>query len=36
MPSTQYLDDFSRSLAAEVRLLLSEVGKLHEKKRALQ
>ncbi|KAJ3482018.1 hypothetical protein NLI96_g7278 [Meripilus lineatus] len=31
-----YLDDFSRSLAAEVRLLLAEVGKLHEKKRGLQ
>jgi len=31
-----YLDEFSRSLAAEVRMLLSEVGALREEKRALQ
>ncbi|KAI0943617.1 hypothetical protein AcW1_002739 [Taiwanofungus camphoratus] len=31
-----YLDDFSRSLATEVRVLLSEVGKLREEKRNLQ
>ncbi|EIM87350.1 uncharacterized protein STEHIDRAFT_55784, partial [Stereum hirsutum FP-91666 SS1] len=31
-----YLDEFSKSLAAEVRMLLGEVGKLREEKRALQ
>ncbi|KAI0037086.1 hypothetical protein K488DRAFT_81579 [Vararia minispora EC-137] len=31
-----YLDDFSRSLANEVRVLLQEVGDLREKKRAAQ
>jgi hypothetical protein len=30
-----YLDDFSKTLAAEVRMLLSEVGKLREDRRAL-
>ncbi|CAL1709933.1 unnamed protein product [Somion occarium] len=30
-----YLDDFSKSLASEVRLLIGEVGKLHERKRTL-
>lgn len=33
---SQYLDDFSKSLAAEVRLLIMEVGKLHERRRTLQ
>ncbi|KAK7678727.1 hypothetical protein QCA50_018309 [Cerrena zonata] len=32
----QYLDEFSKSLAAEVRLLIMEVGKLHERRRTLQ
>ncbi|KAG8904985.1 hypothetical protein FRB99_000899 [Tulasnella sp. 403] len=32
----QYLDDFSKALSSEVRLLLKEVGKLREEKRALQ
>ena len=32
----QYLDEFSRSLATEVRMLLSEVGKLREDKRNLE
>jgi hypothetical protein len=32
----QYLDEFSKSLANEVRLLLSEVGKLREEKRNVQ
>ena len=31
-----YLDQFSQSLAAEVRTLLQEVGDLREKKRAAQ
>ncbi|KAF9557793.1 hypothetical protein CPC08DRAFT_764341 [Agrocybe pediades] len=31
-----YLDDFSRALAAEVRMLLGEVGKIREERRALQ
>ncbi|KAL6309465.1 hypothetical protein BKA93DRAFT_723737 [Sparassis latifolia] len=31
-----YLDEFSKSLAAEVRMLLGEVGKLREEKRNLQ
>ncbi|KAF8336974.1 uncharacterized protein EI90DRAFT_2910894, partial [Cantharellus anzutake] len=31
-----YLDDFSKALSAEVRMLLKEVGKLREEKRALQ
>ncbi|OBZ76665.1 hypothetical protein A0H81_03304 [Grifola frondosa] len=31
-----YLDDFSRSLASEVRMLLGEVGKLREERRNLQ
>jgi hypothetical protein len=34
--SAQYLDEFSRSLANEVRVLLQEVGDLREKKRAAQ
>lgn len=32
----QYLDEFSRALATEVRMLLSEVGKLREERRTLQ
>ncbi|KAF9507041.1 hypothetical protein BS47DRAFT_1374002 [Hydnum rufescens UP504] len=31
-----YLDDFSKALSAEVRMLLKEVGKLREEKRTLQ
>ncbi|KIY67457.1 hypothetical protein CYLTODRAFT_353124 [Cylindrobasidium torrendii FP15055 ss-10] len=31
-----YLDDFSKSLASEVRILLGEVGKLREERRGLQ
>ncbi|KAF8916666.1 hypothetical protein CPB85DRAFT_268353 [Mucidula mucida] len=31
-----YLDEFSRALATEVRILLGEVGKLREEKRGLQ
>jgi hypothetical protein len=32
----QYLDEFSKALASEVRMLLGEVGKLREERRALQ
>ena len=32
----QYLDEFSKSLANEVRMLLNEVGKLREEKRNIQ
>ncbi|KAH7337672.1 hypothetical protein B0J17DRAFT_573525 [Rhizoctonia solani] len=32
----RYLDDFSKALSEEVRMLLKEVGKLREEKRALQ
>jgi len=35
-PPPKYLNDFSKALAAEVRMLLSEVGKLREERRALQ
>ncbi|PPQ65977.1 hypothetical protein CVT24_011194 [Panaeolus cyanescens] len=31
-----YLDEFSRALASEVRLLLGEVGRIREERRALQ
>ncbi|KAJ7326364.1 hypothetical protein DFH08DRAFT_926252 [Mycena albidolilacea] len=31
-----YLDEFSKALAQEVRMLLGEVGKLREERRALQ
>ncbi|KAF8180094.1 hypothetical protein BJ912DRAFT_855396, partial [Pholiota molesta] len=31
-----YLDEFSRALATEVRMLLGEVGKIREERRALQ
>lgn len=34
--SSQYLDEFSKALASEVRMLLGEVGKLREERRALQ
>lgn len=33
---TKYLDEFSKALASEVRMLLGEVGKLREERRALQ
>ncbi|KAJ7075109.1 hypothetical protein B0H15DRAFT_806418 [Mycena belliarum] len=33
---TGYLDEFSKALATEVRMLLGEVGKLREERRALQ
>ena len=32
----QYLDEFSKALASEVRMLLGEVGKLREERRSLQ
>ncbi|KAI6038622.1 hypothetical protein EDC04DRAFT_1927411 [Pisolithus marmoratus] len=32
----QYLDEFSRALAVEVRMLLSEVGKLREERRSIE
>lgn len=32
----KYMNDFSKALAAEVRILLQEVGKLRDEKRALQ
>ena len=32
----QYLDEFSKALATEVRILLGEVGKLREERRGLQ
>lgn len=32
----RYLDDFSRALATEVRMLLGEVGRIREERRALQ
>jgi ABC-type microcin C transport system permease subunit YejB len=35
-PFLQYLDEFSKALASEVRMLLGEVGKLREERRALQ
>ncbi|KAJ7793428.1 hypothetical protein B0H14DRAFT_2393538, partial [Mycena olivaceomarginata] len=31
-----YMDEFSKSIASEVRVLLGEVGKLREERRALQ
>ena len=33
---SQYLNEFSKALATEVRMLLGEVGKLREDRRALQ
>ncbi|KAJ7736469.1 hypothetical protein B0H16DRAFT_1664836 [Mycena metata] len=32
----KYINDFSRALAGEVKMLLAEVGKLRDEKRALQ
>ncbi|KAI0942825.1 hypothetical protein AcV7_002129 [Taiwanofungus camphoratus] len=32
----KYLNDFSKALASEVRILLNEVGKLRDERRALQ
>ena len=32
----QYLDEFSKALATEVRMLLGEVGKLREERRNIQ
>ena len=32
----QYLDEFSKALASEVRMLLGEVGKLCEERRSIQ
>jgi len=34
--STRYLNDFSKALASEVRILLAEVGKLRDERRQLQ
>ena len=34
--SSRYLNDFSKALASEVRILLAEVGKLRDERRALQ
>lgn len=31
-----YLDEFSKALATEVRMLLGEVGRIREERRALQ
>ena len=33
---SRYLNDFSKALANEVRILLAEVGKLRDERRALQ
>lgn len=32
----RYLNDFSKALASEVRILLAEVGKLRDERRQLQ
>lgn len=32
----KYLNDFSKALASEVRILLAEVGKLRDERRQLQ
>lgn len=34
--SIRYINDFSKALASEVRILLQEVGKLRDERRALQ
>lgn len=34
--SSRYINDFSKALASEVRILLQEVGKLRDERRALQ
>ncbi|KAG5646880.1 hypothetical protein DXG03_001956 [Asterophora parasitica] len=36
VPAPKYLNDFSKALAGEVRILLAEVGKLRDERRALQ
>lgn len=36
MGHTRYLNDFSKALASEVRILLAEVGKLRDERRQLQ
>ncbi|KAG5717150.1 hypothetical protein E4T56_gene3960 [Termitomyces sp. T112] len=36
MQPPKYLNDFSKALATEVRILLAEVGKLRDERRALQ
>ncbi|KAF8056306.1 hypothetical protein FPV67DRAFT_1678280 [Lyophyllum atratum] len=36
IPAPKYLNDFSKALAGEVRILLAEVGKLRDERRALQ
>ncbi|KAG8787993.1 hypothetical protein FRC19_010005 [Serendipita sp. 401] len=36
LSNPRYMNDFSKALAAEVRILLQEVGKLRDEKRALQ
>ncbi|KAF8649430.1 hypothetical protein AX16_005797 [Volvariella volvacea WC 439] len=35
-PPNRYITDFSKALASEVRILLAEVGKLRDERRALQ
>ncbi|KAJ7909589.1 hypothetical protein B0H13DRAFT_2272779 [Mycena leptocephala] len=35
-PTPKYIQDFSKALAGEVKILLAEVGKLRDEKRALQ
>ncbi|KAK2466581.1 hypothetical protein APHAL10511_001443 [Amanita phalloides] len=35
-PPPKYINDFSKALAGEVRILLAEVGKLRDERRALQ
>ncbi|ETW77500.1 hypothetical protein HETIRDRAFT_421624 [Heterobasidion irregulare TC 32-1] len=35
-PPPRYINDFSKALASEVRILLQEVGKLRDERRALQ
>lgn len=34
--SARYINDFSKALAGEVRILLQEVGKLRDERRQLQ
>ncbi|KAF8630699.1 hypothetical protein AX14_010977, partial [Amanita brunnescens Koide BX004] len=36
LPSCRYINDFSKALVSEVRILLAEVGKLRGERRALQ
>ncbi|KAJ7220904.1 hypothetical protein GGX14DRAFT_676392 [Mycena pura] len=36
MARARYINDFSKALAGEVKILLAEVGKLRDEKRALQ